>query len=106
MEEKQPPKLEGACGKGHCDLLTFCSMHSIKSYQAQSIMASERGKEKQSEVSISTWINSENSSVNVISAYLDKRGTSWELLSETDSEENTLTDGSGLREHLWKASSQ
>lgn len=69
-------------------------------------MASERGKEKQSEVSISTWINSGNLSVNVISSYLDKRGTSRELPLETDSEEITLMDGSGLREHLWKASSQ
>lgn len=69
-------------------------------------MASEKGKEKQSDASISsTWINSGNLSVNVISSYHDKRGTSRELLLETDSEEITLMDGSGLREHPWKASS-
>ena len=69
-------------------------------------MASEKGKKKQLEVSNSTYINSRNLSVNVISSYHDKRGTARELLVETDSEEVTLMDGSGLREHLWKASLQ
>lgn len=70
-------------------------------------MASERGKEKQSVVCIfSTWINSGNLSVNVISSYHEKRGTSRELLLETDSEEITLMDSSGFQERPWKASSQ
>lgn len=111
VEEKQHQKLEGACltfqRKRHCDLFTFCGMCRIRSHQMESVTASEKGKGNQSEGSISSKkINSGNLAVKVISSYHDKRRTPRELLLETDSEEITLMDDSGLQEHLRKSSAK
>lgn len=67
-------------------------------------MASEGGKGNPAEGSISCkWISSGDWAAKIILSYHDKRRTSKELLLETDSEEITLVDDSGLWKHLQKA---